>query len=68
LEIDNFPEITSLPTRQMIFSHSIHSMHVTSAASAGSYGFVWESSVNRRPMLANLRKESVARPDGIVIG
>ena len=52
----------------MISYHSIHTMNEATAASDGPNGFAWSSSVNRRPMLANLRKESVARPDEIVIG
>lgn len=43
-------------------------MNEATAAGDGLNGFSWISSVNRRPMLANLRKESVARPDEIVIG
>ncbi|WP_345715100.1 hypothetical protein [Luteolibacter yonseiensis] len=42
-------------------------MHQSAAAGAG-HGFVWISSVNLRPMLANLRKEGVARTNGILIG
>ena len=67
-QIDNSTEIPSLRTRQMISYHSIHTMNEATAASDGQNGFAWSSSVNRRPMLANLRKESVARPDEIVIG
>jgi hypothetical protein len=57
LEIDNFTGIPSLRTRQMISHRSIHTMNKATAASDGLNGFAWSSSVYRRPMLANLRKE-----------
>lgn len=68
MEIDNFLKIPSLRTHQMIFHHSTYAINEATGAGDGLNGFAWISSVNRHPMLANLRKESVVRPDEIVIG
>ena len=66
-QLDSPNEMFTVPTRHMNFRSSID-IQQTLAAGEGLHGSASNFSVALRPMFANTRKQSAARPEEKLIG